>query len=597
MEPRSEVLFEVSFETCNKVGGIYAVLESKAKRMVDLYKDNYFLLGPYYPEKAVTEYLKQNPPKFCEKVFSELKNEGINCYFGKWLVQGKPNVILIEFNEILKNVNKIKWELWRDYKIDSLGTGFDFDEPVAWSTACGIVIDKLLPLFKDKAVIGQFHEWMSGAALLYIHKKIPTVFTTHATMLGRTIAGSGEDLYSEINGALEKGIKIDPKRPYKYGVQAKHLMEKACANYASVFSTVSEITAKEAEYILGKKPDMILPNGLDMERFPTMEEFALLHRKYLEKMKHFFNAYFNPYYETNMWDSMVFFTSGRYEFRNKGYDIFIESLGKLNEKMKKEGIKKNVFVLFCIPKDNVKENVELIQSIKLYDDIKEKVSDELPWIEEMILDSVVKGKTPKESLIFRKEFLQEAKKKFLSFKKEGNPPLSAFIVDENDNIISDFKKNNLLNRQEDKVKVIFYPSYLSSTDRLLGLNYEQVTQGSHLGVFPSYYEPWGYTPLEFAANGVMSITSDLSGFGVFIKERSNQKEIQGIMVLERENKTHEDIVKQLYEMLWSITTMPRNERIPKKAQAKSLASLADWKILIKNYIQAHNMALEKFKII
>ena len=265
--------------------------------------------------------------------------------------------------------------------------------------------------------------------------------------------------------------------------------------------------------------------------------------------------------------------------------------------MKKEGIKKNVFVLFCIPKDNVKENVELIQSIKLYDDIKEKVSDELPWIEEMILDSVVKGKTPKESLIFRKEFLQEAKKKFLSFKKEGNPPLSAFIVDENDNIISDFKKNNLLNRQEDKVKVIFYPSYLSSTDRLLGLNYEQVTQGSHLGVFPSYYEPWGYTPLEFAANGVMSITSDLSGFGVFIKERSNQKEIQGIMVLERENKTHEDIVKQLYEMLWSITTMPRNERIPKKAQAKSLASLADWKILIKNYIQAHNMALEKFKII
>ena len=597
MEPRSEVLFEVSFETCNKVGGIYAVLESKAKRMVELYKDNYFLIGPYYPERAITEYLKQNPPSFFEKAFAELKESGIICHFGKWMIQGKPNVILIEFGEILKKVNQIKYELWNDFKVDSLGSGFDFDEPVAWSTACGMVIEKLLPYFKGKRVVGQFHEWIAGGGLLYLHKKIPTVFTTHATVLGRTIAGSGEDLYYEINENLKKGIAIDPKRPYKYGVQAKHLMEKACANYASVFSTVSEITAKEAEYILGKKPDIILPNGLDMERFPTMEEFALLHRKYKEKMKNFFNAYFNPYYETNMWDAMIFFTSGRYEFRNKGFDIFIEALGKLNEKMKKEGIKKNIFTLFSVPKDNVKENIELLESIKLYNDIKEKVSDELPWIEEMALDSIVKGKMPKASVMFRKEFLQECRKKFSSFKKDGNPPFSAYITDENDLIINAFKKNNLLNRHEDKVKVVLYPTYLSTTDRLLGLNYEQVIQGSHLGVFPSYYEPWGYTPLEFAANGVMSITTDLAGFGIFIKQHSNQNELPGIMVLERENKTHEDIVKQLYEMLWSIATMSRNDRIPKKAQAKYLASLADWKILIKNYIQAHNMALERFKII
>ena len=594
MEPRAEVLFEVSFEACNKVGGIYAVLESKAKRMVELYKDNYFLVGPYYPEKAITEYLKQNPPKFCEKIFSELKNEGVYCHFGKWLTQGKPNVILVEFNEILENINQIKYELWRDYKIDSLGTGLDFDEPVAWSTACGIVIEKLIPFFKEKRITGHFHEWLSGAALLYLHKKIPTVFTTHATMLGRTIAGWGEDLHTEVNESLKKGITVDPKRPYKYGVQAKHLMERACAHNASIFSTVSEITAKEAEYILGKKPDIILPNGLDIERFPTMEEFALLHRKYLEKMKHFFSAYFNPYYETNLWDAMVFFTSGRYEFRNKGYDVFIEALGRLNERMKKEGIKRNVFTLFYVPKDNTKEDIDLIESIKLYDDMKEKVEDELPWIEEMTLDSLIKGKLPKTNAIFRKEFLQEARRKFSSFKKEGDPPFSAYIVDENDLIINAFKKNNLLNKLEDKVKVILYPSYLSTTDRLLGLNYEQATQGSHLGVFPSYYEPWGYTPLECAANGVMTVTSDSSGFGIFIKQHSNQKELPGIIVLETENKTHKEVAEKLYETLWTVVTMPRNDRIPKKAQAKYLASLADWKILIKNYIQAHNMALEKF---
>jgi len=594
MEPRSEVLFEVSFETCNKVGGIYAVLESKAKKMVELYKDNYFLIGPYYPERAVTEYLKQNPPKICEKIFSELKNEGVYCHFGKWLVEGKPNVILVDFSEILKKVNTIKWELWRDYKIDSLGTGFDFDEPVAWATACGILIDKLIPQLKGKRVIGHFHEWLSGAALLRLHKKIPTIFSTHATMLGRTIAGWGEDLYSEVDENLKKGIKLDPKRPYKYGVQAKHLMERACVENASLFTTVSEITAKEAEYILGKRPDVVLPNGLDIERFPTMEEFALLHKKYLQKMKHFFNAYFNPYYETNMWDSMVFFTSGRYEIRNKGYDILIESLGKLNDKMKKEGTKRNIFVLFYVPKDNIKENVDLLESIKIYDDIKEKVSDELPWIEEMTLDSILKDKSPTTNLVFRKEFLQECKKKYSSFKKEGNPPLSAYIIDENDAIVSIFKKNNLLNRKEDNVKVILYPAYLSTTDRLLGLNYEQAAQGSHLGIFPSYYEPWGYTPLECAANGVMSITSDLSGFGIFIKQHSNQKEMPGIIVLDRENKHHNEVVEKLYETLYAIVTMPRNERIPKKAQAKYLASLADWKILIKNYVKAHNMALEKF---
>ncbi|MEM5778263.1 MAG: glycogen/starch synthase [Candidatus Aenigmatarchaeota archaeon] len=595
MEPRAEVLFEVSFEVCNKVGGIYAVLESKAKKMVELYKENYFLVGPYYPEKAITEYLKQNPPKFCEKIFLDLKEIGINCHFGKWLVQGKPNVILVEFNEILKNINHIKWELWRDYKIDSLGSGFDFDEPVAWATASGIVIEKLLSSFKDKKIIGHFHEWLSGAALLYLHKKIPTVFTTHATMLGRTIAGWGEDLYKEVNEGLKKGITIDPKRPYKYGVQAKHLMEKACVENATTFSTVSEITAKEATYILGRKPDIILPNGLDIERFPTMEEFALLHRKYKEKMKHFFNAYFNPYYETDMWDAMIFFTSGRYEFRNKGYDVLIEALGKLNERMKKEGIKKNVFVLFYVPKDNIKENIELFESIKIYDDIKDKVIDELPWIQEMVLDAIIKGKQPKASTVFRKEFLQECKKKYYSFKKEGDPPFSAYIVDEDDLIVNSFKKNNLLNKKEDKVKVIFYPSYLSTTDRLLGLNYEQATQGSHLGIFPSYYEPWGYTPLECAANGVMTITTDLSGFGIFIQSQTNQKELPGIIVLERENKTHEEVVKRLYEILWTIVNMSRSERVPRKAQAKALASLADWKFLIKNYIQAYNMTLERFE--
>jgi len=595
METQTDILFEVAFEVCNKVGGIYAVLESKAARMVELYKGNYFAIGPYYPERAILETIKQKPPKYCEKIFSSLDKNGIKCHYVKWLVQGKPNVILVEFDNLLENVNNIKTELWKKYKIDSWETKFDFEEPIAWSTAVGMLIERLIPCFENKNIVAHFHEWLSGAALLYLKDKIPTVFTTHATMLGRTIAGWGEDLYKEVNDAIYNNVSLDPKRPYKYGIQAKHQMEKACAENCTVFTTTSEITAKEASYILGKRPEIILPNGLDIERFPTMEEFALLHRKYREKIKHFLSAYFNPYYKTDLWDAMIFFTAGRYEFRNKGYDIFIEALGKLNERMKKEKIKNNVFVFFYVPRGDIRENIGLMESTQLYDDMREAVNDELPWIEEMVLDSLTKGKMPKMTVIFKKEFLEECKRKIAAFKRKGNPAFSAYIVDEDDLIVNDFKKNNLLNRIDDKVKVIFYPSYLSTTDRLLGLNYEQAVQGSHLGVFPSYYEPWGYTPLECAANGILAITSDFAGFGIFIKQNSDQSKKPGIMVLERDGKIHEEVVEKLYEMLWNVVTMTRKERVPKKAQAKDLASLANWKILIKNYAQAHNMALERFK--
>ena len=588
METKADVIFEVSFEVCNKVGGIYAVLKSKAARMMEHYKENYFLIGPYFKERAALETMKQTPPAFMKEAFSELEKEGIKCFYGKWLIPSKPNVILIDYSQIMGNSNKLKEKLWQDYKIDSWTAGYDFDEPVVWSTAAGMLIEKLAGKMKNKKIVCQFHEWLSGAGMLYLKGKVPTVFTTHATMLGRTIAGSGEDLYSEVNS----GKPIDPKRSYKYGMQAKHLTEKACAESCNVFTTVSEITGKEAEYILGKKPDVLLPNGLDSSKFPTMEELALSHRKYRKKIKDFLNAYFGPYYDANLWDCMLFFTSGRYEIRNKGYDVFIDALGELNNRMKKENTKKNVFAFFFIPRVNSGPNIDLLESMKLYEDMEDEIKDEMPWIEEKITESMVKGKMPTTKSIFKREFLEELKRKSIAFKKKGNPPMSAFNIDSNDPIVKAFEKSGLTNKKSDKVKVIFYPSYLSTTDKLLSLNYEQAVQGTHLGVFPSYYEPWGYTPLDAAENGVLSITSDLSGFGKFIKPYLKGKE--GIMILERENKSYEKIVNDLAEMLWKVTTMKRSDRIPKKAEAKDLAALSDWKIMVKNYVEAHNLALEKF---
>jgi glycogen(starch) synthase len=589
MKHQSDVLFEVAFEVCNKVGGIYAVLKSKASRMTEYYKDNYFLIGPYFKEKAVLETMKQQPPDFIKDVFSDLKKQGIECCYGKWLIPGKPNIILVDYFDLMENAKEIKEKLWQDYKIDSWGAGRDFDEPVVWSTAVGMLLEKLIPKLKDKKVVCQFHEWLSGTGMLYIKGKVPTVFTTHATVLGRSIAGSGEDLYSEVNS----GEPLEPKRAYKYGVQAKHLLEKACAENCNIFTTVSEITGKEAEYVLGRKPDIILPNGLDTSKFPTMEEVAMFHGKYKRKIKDFLNSYFGPYYETDLWDCMILFTSGRYEFRNKGFDVFIDALGLLNERMKKEKVRKNVFAFFFVPKGNSGANVEILENIRLYEDMQEELADEMPWIEEMTIALLVKGKMPRTSKIFRKEFLDELKRKMLAFKKKGSPPLCAFNINyEGDPVIEGFRKNNLLNKKRDKVKVIFYPSYLSATDKMMGLNYEQAVQGTHLGVFPSYYEPWGYTPLDATANGVLAITSDLAGFGIFIKPQLKNK--SGIMVLEREKKSREEIVKNLSELLWKVVTMKRKDRIPKKAEAKDLASLSDWKILVKKYVEAHDMALEKF---
>ena len=196
--------------------------------MVEKFGNNYILIGPYYPDKASMESIKQKPPENFEKAFESLEKEGIVCHYVKWMIQGKPNAILVEFKGTLNRINEIKSGLWEKYKIDSLGSGFDFDEPMAWSTAVGMLIERMLPLFDGKAV-AHFHEWLAGGALLHLKGKVPTVFMTHATILGRTIAGSGENLYDEIDSAVKNKVPIDPMRPYKYGIQAKHQVEKACA--------------------------------------------------------------------------------------------------------------------------------------------------------------------------------------------------------------------------------------------------------------------------------------------------------------------------------------------------------------------------------
>ena len=592
-KPKADLLFEASWEVCNKVGGIFTVLSSKARHMKKRYRNGYYLIGPYFEEKSRAVFKEEAMPEKYESVCEQLKKEGIVCHFGFWLIEGEPKVILIDFKDLWPKIDSIKKELWESFKLDSLDSPYDFNEPVLWSWAVGNLMDKLGKVNNDKKTVVQAHEWLSGAIVLYLKKnnsKVSTVFTTHATTLGRTIAGHGNDLYSIID-------KIDPtQEARKYGVQAKHNMEKISAATANVFTTVSQITAMEAEYILGRKADVILPNGLDMTKFPSFEKTALKHKKYRNRLRQFVLYYFFPYYKIDLKNTLFYFTASRYEFHNKGLDIFIDSLAELNKRMKKNKSKKTVVTFFFVPTGTDGIKSEITEAREAFKDIKDLLEEEEDDTKENLLYTITSEERISEKSIFDKSFVLGMKRKLLRLKsKSGSAPLATHkIIDsENDPIMKAFKKAGLENREEDKVKVIFYPIYLTGADGLGDLDYYQSIQACHLGIFPSYYEPWGYTPLETGALGVASLTSNLSGFGKYFYNNLHNKKVPGIYILDIENQKKEKMIKDFIDIIYKYTLFTKKKRIDNKIQARKVAFAADWKNFVTHYIEAHNLAIER----
>ena len=593
IKPRADFVFEVSWEVCNKVGGIYTVITSKVGPMMDCYGSRYFTVGPFFPQKLVGVFEEKVPPEELKNVFGRLEKEGIKCYFGKWLIEGEPNTILIDFSSFSVRTNDIKKELWEKFQIDSLGTQFyDFDEPTVWSYACGRLIEEFRNEKKDKIIVGQFHEWLAGGGLLYLkERKIPvaTVFTTHATILGRSICGTGANIY-------EVWDNIDPDAKAKeFGIQAKHLMEKECAANADCFTTVSETTGNEAEHLLKKKPDMILPNGLDMSKFPTFEEASIKHKLHRERIKEFLLYYFFPYQSFNLDETLFYFLCSRYEFHGKGIDIFIESLGKLNEKMKAENSQRTVIAFIWVPGNVRGIKQEILENKTFFQDIKDDVEDISGEIKNRIISLIVSKSEVNEKTLFDEDFLLRSKTKVLRLTKKGSPYLTTHDIydEQNDAILKAFISAGLLNQSIDRVKVVYYPIYLSGADSLLDLSYYEAIQGCHLGVFPSYYEPWGYTPLEAAALGVPAVTTDLTGFGRYIREKGQRSKYQGIYILNRMGKTKDEEVSDLTKILYDYSRFSKAERTRNKIEAKRLSLLADWQKLVKFYIEAHNLAVKK----
>lgn len=585
--PKAQYLFEASWEVCNKVGGIYTVVKSKAAIMNETY-ENYFLIGPLTQENSKFEAEQAVPPSWLKEVMDELEDEGIHTFFGRWLAKGRPYVILIDYEKFRNKIIKLRKWLWEKYKVETHQSGWDFDEPMLWSYAVSVLLQKISNKVSGKTV-AHFHEWMAGLGLLFAKEHgLKTVFTTHATMLGRSMAGSGYDLYNKLDDINAR------ETAQELGVLDKFTTEKACANSADIFTTVSEVTALEAEKILGRKADVLLLNGLDIDKFPTFEESSIQHKQYRDKAREFSSLYFFPHYKFDLEQSLFYFIVGRCEFKNKGVDLFIKSLGELNKRMKKEGAKKTITAFFWIPAGVKGIHTHLLENKDQFDQIDEYVQKSLSSIKQKVLRSIMGGESLDCLKLFDEEESQEIKAFWNKFRGEGEPLLCTHKLydEENDAIINAFRDAGLHNSDDDKVKVIFYPVYLDGFDRLLELKYYKAMQACHLGVFPSYYEPWGYTPLESAALGVPSVTTDLAGFGRFIQQKEGKEKQNGIFVIERQNTEYNEAVKQLTDVLYNYSLFTRKERVEQKMAAKKLSELADWKILVQNYITAHNKALK-----
>ncbi|MEM2991618.1 MAG: glycosyltransferase, partial [Halobacteria archaeon] len=544
---------EVSFEVANKVGGIYTVLASKASQMMKHFP-NYLAIGFYNPSTSPQDFTSKTPSIEMENVLRELSNEGIIAHYGIWIGGSNAPCILLETHRYMNaivdqndfyrrisdstlpgaSVNRIashviKRRNWELFKIDSYHTPLSYDEPISWSEAVGHLLELLVksPLFKDKEMVVFAHEWLSAGVIFRKKAKnlsYRTIFVTHATVSGRVESSLGIDIVTKMSNGLAKGEQFQVQSAYERGIAALHLTEVAAANNADLFATVSKLAAKEAEYYLGKAPDIILTNGFDITKYKSFSEIRRTHYVNREKILGFIEAFFSPYYEVETTNCTILTTSGRYEFRNKGFDLLIETLAKLNQELNKSRNANPIYAFFLVPSNVKGINSEVLDAIMYYHDVKAMLEPIAEYFQKRLANAIVQrkytllNKTLNELIgerIALQSFLEKATATTpVSIEKNCAPLSTHDYLYSPDPIIDHCWNLGLRNEKDDVVKVIVIPSYLSKNKPPLFLDYFDFLNGCDIGIFPSKYEPFGLTPVEAAANGCLAVTTDLAGFGI-----------------------------------------------------------------------------------
>lgn len=534
-----DYIFEVSWEVCNKVGGIHTVLSTRAKSLQTSNKDRILFIGPDLKDRnsAFTEI-----PSLLAPWRKQAAKEGLKIRVGRWEVPGRPIVILVDFDNAYSHKYQIYTDVWSWFGVESLTAYGDYDESCMFAWSCGEVIKSFYDFSKltDQKVVAHFNEWTTGFGLLYCKHFLPgvaTMFTTHATSIGRSICGNNKPLYdfmSTYNGD-QMGRELN--------MVSKHSVEKIAAKQANCFTTVSEITAKECELLLEKMPDVITPNGFEDQFVPKGKKAEQTRAASREKLTNVTEALCG----CSLSEDVLFIaTSGRYEFRNKGLDVFIESLYRLS---KQKSLEREVVAFILVPGDVSAPRQEVIERLA--------------------------SSTPAKNLMYY--------------------PWTTHWLNhiENDSVLKMIQYRGLKNAANDKVKVVFVPCYLNGNDGILNLPYYDLLSGFDLTVFPSYYEPWGYTPLESIAFSVPTITTNLAGFGAWASKEGDQEGISdGVAVLNRNDHNVQQVSDAIAMEMLEYTHKSDNERKLIADRAQKLSQKAHWSEFMESYRLAYDFALK-----
>ncbi|MHC1707525.1 MAG: alpha-glucan family phosphorylase [Bacteroidales bacterium] len=540
---KTDYLFEVSWEVCNKLGGIYTVVSTKALTLQKELGDHYFLIGP-----DVWMEIQDNPEFIEDKTLhktwhDKAELEGLHFRMGRWNLEGSPIVILVDFTQYFPVKDKIFADYWVQYQLDSISGQWDYIEPAMFGYAAAKVIESYYKFYLSATdrFIAQFHEWMTGTGALYLKENVPqagTVFTTHATALGRSIAGNMMPLYRDL--AFYQPDQLSSS----LGIRAKHSLEKIAAQQSDSFTTVSETVIPECHYFLGRDPDVITPNGFENSFVPGKEAFPAKRKEAREKVLKVAAAVLG--YEPDP-DSTLLIISGRYEFRNKGIDLFIDTMWKLNNDHKHQ---KEILAFITVPAHHIGPNPE--------------VSARLGG----------QGQEIKNSPGFLTHDLYSP---------------------EHDAVLNRIHRTGLENQKNDKVKVIFAPAYLNGNDGVFNMQYYDVLIGFDMSVFPSYYEPWGYTPLESLAFKIPTITTTLTGFGKWVNDKVGNTGT-AISVVNRTEENTIEVVETMASVISKFSMLSDQDKAIIRERAGELSQLALWENLIEAYYEAYSSALQKVEL-
>jgi glycogen synthase len=525
-----------------------------------------------------------------------MKSQGVELFHGRWLIEGAPRVLLFDLNSGRKWLDQWKGDLWDVTRTPTPSEDHEMTESVLFGYLVAWFLGEFVCHEKNKAIIAHFHEWLAGVAVPLIKKRqmdITTIFTTHATILGRYLCAGSVDFYNHL-----QWFDTDREAGDR-GIYHRFNIERAAAHSADVFTTVSHITAYESEHLLKRKPDGVLPNGLNVTKFAAAHEFQNLHQESKLKINDFVRGHFYGHLDFDLDNTLYFFTAGRYEFRNKGVDMFIESLARLNHRLKEANSKTTVVAFVIMPAPTHHLTTESLKGQAVNKSLREAIAVIERNIGKRLYERALKWEEgdplPEEKELISNQEKVDLRRRLYGMRRNQLPPIVThnMVDDHKDPILNQLRRVKLFNDRSDRVKVVFHPEFLNSSNPVLPLDYDEFVRGTHLGVFPSYYEPWGYTPAECTVMGVPSITTNLSGFGCYMEELLNYGPEYGIFIVDRRTKGVDDSVNQLTDFMFEFSLKSRRERINQRNRTERLSDLLDWKRMGLEYSKARQLALRR----